>query len=370
MKEKKTMQPNKKETVRQAQLLIDQGRVSAAISIYQKIVESDTSDLAAITVLSDLYVKAGRASDAAEHLLRIAENYVRSGSANTAAHILNKVLKLDPTNARAHMNLGELHSHDGKIDQAHACFIEAGAEFWHKGNINAAIKMNRRALESIPDSRQAKTALALLQREVDQPELPQQVPIAITGTLEPILISIPDDPGKPCVDASLPDSQLQSGFSPTLVDKTPRAPSDSGVSPVPQGLLDGLSEDAIVERIARAELLVAYGQADQAVVLLRETLQYRPDHIEIRAKLKDIYLRCEMPDRAIEECLNIAGIYAARGDISRAQDHIIRARLLSDPDDQVALLAVLQQSGVNPPEQVQESGLEWSPEMRQPVTVM
>jgi tetratricopeptide (TPR) repeat protein len=363
------MQPNKKETVRQAQLLVDQGRVAAAISIYQKIVESDTSDLAAISVLSDLYVKAGRASDAAEHLLRIAENYVRSGSANSAKHILNKVLKLDPTNARAHMNLGELHSHEGKIDQAHACFIEAGAAFWHKGNINAAIKMNRRALESIPESRQAKTALALLQREVDQPELPQARK-AITGTLEAILISIPDDPGKTCVAASSQDSQLQPGFSPTLVDETPLAPSDSGVSPVQQGLLDGLSEDAIVEQIARAELLVAYGQADQAVVLLRETLQYRPDHIGIRAKLQDIYLRCEMTDRASEECLNIAGIYAARGDISRARDHIIRARLLSDPGDQIALLAVLQQSGVNQPEEAQETSLEWSPEMRQPVTVM
>ena len=199
------------------------------------------------------------------------------------------------------MNLGELRSHEGKTDQAHACFIEAGAAFWHKGNINAAIKMNKRALESKPDSRQAKTALALLQQELDQAELPPQPQApkakAITGTLEEILISIPDEPGKPCVDASLQHSQLQPVFSPAPVDQTPRATlttSDSGVSPAQEGLLNGLSEDAIVEQIARAELLVAYGQADQGVVLLRETLLYRPDHIEIRVKLKDIYLRCEM----------------------------------------------------------------------------
>ena len=377
-------QSTKTETVREAQMLIDSGRVSAAISIYQKIVESDTSDLAAISVLSDLYVKAGRVPDAAEHLLRIAENYVRSGSANSASHILNKVLKIDPTNARAHMNLGELRSHEGKTDQAHACFIEAGAAFWHKGNINAAIKMNKRALESKPDSRQAKTALALLQQELDQAELPQpqpqpqpQAPKAkaepITGTLEEILISIPDEPGKPCVDESFQYGKSQPVFSPTPVVETPPAPSatlDSGVSPAQEGLLNGLSEDAIVEQIARAELLVAYGQADQGVVLLRETLLYRPDHIEIRAKLKDIYLRCEMRDRAIEECINIAGIYAARGDLGRARDHIIRARLLSDPDDQMALLAVLELDEVNQPEEVQETRLEWTPEVRQSVAVM
>ena len=379
--DRKTMmqQPTKTETVREAQMLIDSGRVSAAIAIYQKIVESDTSDLAAISVLSDLYVKAGRTADAAEHLLRIAENYVRSGSANSASHILNKVLKLDPTNARAHMNLGELRSHEGKRDLAHACFIEAGAAFWHKGNINAAIKMNKRALENKPDSRQAKTALALLQQELDQAELPPQPQPqapkakAITGTLEEILISIPDEPGKPRVDETSQHSLLQPVFSPTLVDQTPPAPLaplDSGVSPAQERLLNGLSEDAIVKQIARAELLVAYGQADQGVVLLRETLLYRPDHIEIRVKLKDIYLRCEMRDRAIEECINIAGIYAARGDLSRARDQIIRARLLSDPDDQIALLAVLELDEVNQPEEVQETRLEWSPEMRQAVTVM
>ena len=373
-------QPTKTETVREAQMLIDSGRVSAAISIYQKIVESDSSDLAAISVLSDLYVKAGRVADAAEHLLRIAENYVRSGSGNSASHILNKVLKLDPTNERAQMNLGELRSHEGKTDQAHACFIEAGAAFWHKGNINAAIKMNKRALENKPDSRQAKTALALLQQELDQAELPpppQPQPQAarakaeaITGTLEEILISIPDEPGKPSVDESFQYGKSQPVFSPPPVVETPPATLDSGVSPAQDGLLNGLSDDAIVEQIARAELLVAYGQADEGVLLLRETLLYRPDHIEIRAKLKDIYLRCEMRERAIEECINIAGIYAARGDLSRARDHTIRARLLSDPDDQIALLAVLEQDAVDLPDEVQERRLEWTPEMRQSVAVM
>ena len=381
------MQPSKTETVREAQMLIDSGRVSAAISIYQKIVESDSTDLAAISVLSDLYVKAGRVADAAEHLLRIAEKYVRSGSANSASHILNKVLKLDPTNARAHMNMGELRSHEGKTDQAHTSFIEAGAAFWHKGNINAAIKMNKRALENKPDSRQAKTALALLQQEIEQSELPPpppqpqpqaQIPRAkaevITGTLEEILISIPDEPGKPCVDESFQYGKSQPVISPPPVVATPPAPLattlDSGVSPAQDGLLNGLSEDAIVKQIAQAELLVAYGQADQGVQLLRETLLYRPDHIEIRAKLKDIYLRCEMRERAIEECINIAGIYAARGDLSRARDHTIRARLLSDPDDQIALLAVLEQDAVDLPDEVQEARQGWNPEMRQAAAVM
>jgi tetratricopeptide (TPR) repeat protein len=279
------------------------------------------------------------------------------------------------------MNLGELRSHEGKTDQAHACFIEAGAAFWHKGNINAAIKMNKRALESKPDSRQAKTALALLQQEVDQAELPPpppqptpQAPRAkaaevITGTLEEILISIPDEPGKPCVDESFQYGRSEPVFSPPPVVEIPLATSDSAVSPAQDGLLNGLSEDAIVEQIARAELLVAYGQADEGVQLLRETLLYRPDHIEIRAKLKDIYLRSGMIERASEECVNIAGIYAARGDSGRAKDHVTRARLLISPEP-YSSPAELQAARLNNLEETADTNGSWTPDFTQPVTVM
>jgi tetratricopeptide (TPR) repeat protein len=265
-----SMQLNKTETLRQAQQLIDQGKVSSAIHIYQKIVEADSSDLAAISVLSDLYVKAGQIPEAVEHFLRIAESYVRKGSPISAANLLKKVLKLDPANARAKMNLGELYSH-GKNDQAHAYFIEAGAAFWHKGNITAAIKMNERALENMPNSRQAKTALALLRQESDQLESPQTSG-RITGELEPILISIPDEPDQMCAAGALQD-QVQ-----------PELPSGSSGSLSHLESVSCEDEGTVVEQIARAEMLVAYGQADQAVALLREMLYDRPDHIQIRDK--------------------------------------------------------------------------------------
>lgn len=357
---------NKTESIRQAQLLIDQGRVSAAISMYQKIVETDFSDLAAISVLSDLYVKAGRVPEAAEHFARIAEHYMRSGSAISAVYILNKILKLDPENARAQMNLGECYAQEGKAEQAHECFIEAGAAFWHKGNVAAAIKMNERALVCIPQSRQAKTALALLSQEIDQAKTPKR-PKTITTELEPILISIPDEPGTP---DGFQYSRAQAQQPPRVLEPIQAGAVSTRDSLSAQEPEFGLDDDAIVESITKAELLVAQGEADKAVVLLRGALQHKPDHIQIREKLKDIYLRSGMIDRASEECLNIAGIYAARGDSGRARDHIIRARLLRDPDDPIASLSVVQQSGDKQVGEVQESDVEWPNGPSQQATVM
>lgn len=342
----------------QAQQQIDQGRVSSAMSIYQKIVEGDSSDLAAICRLGDLYVKAGRITDAVEHFLRVAENYLRNGSAIGAAYILKRVLKIDAANPVAYMNLGELHLQDKQIDRAHDDFVEAGAAFWHKGNITAAIRMNKRALDIIPDSRQAKAALELIQQEMDQSELPDPNE-EITKELPPIMISIPDGSDAVCAPGTSRDSQLQ-------LDSI----SDSSDSPPQLESLPTRDEGEIIEQIGMAEFLVGCGQVDQAIGLLRESLYDNPDHTQVREKLKDVYLRSGMIDRASEECLNIAGIYIARGETRRAADYVNRARLLSQSIEQASPLGTLQTSGVNELQHAQETNSEWGLELRQPVAVM
>ena len=347
-----SMQINKSEALRQAQGFIDSGRVSAAIRLYQNVLEAEPSDLAVISMLGEAYVKAGRIQDAVDHFLRIAENYLRNGSAISATHILKKALKLDPLAARAHMTLGELYLSEGKINDAHSAFIEAGAAFWNKGNTTAARSMNERALATKPDSRQAKAALALLEQEINQPEVPP-APMPAAGEIEQILISIPDD-SDTMGFVAMYDYRPQPSLS-----------SDPGESLSNEEPLDSMCEDAIVEQIAIAELLVGNGESAQALALLRETLHHKPDHIQIRAKLKDIYLRAEMIDRASEECLNIAAIFAARGENSRARDYIRRARVLGQSIDAISPIAN-NNTAVGEPRE----GLSWTPESAEPLRLM
>lgn len=349
-------QPTKTGSLRQAQQFIDQGRVAPAIAIYQKILEEDPSDLGALSMLGDLYVKAGRITDGVEHFLRIAEKYFRSGSASSATYVLKKALKIDATNPLAHMNLGELLLRDKKVEQAHDSFIEAGAAFWHKGNIKAAFKMNTRALEVMPGSRQAKGALSLIQREMDrsEPQAPKKEPRKrIISDLPDIIISIADGSDAVCAPMELCDDQAPLA-----------AASGSGASPSQGESLPAKDEDAIVEQIAHAEFLVGCGQLDQAIGLLRATLQGKPDDIQIREKLKDIYLRSEMMDRASEECVNIAAIFIARGETVRAADYVARARLLCPPP------AKAQTNEVNQPEEAQDPNSEWGSELTQSAAVM
>jgi DNA-binding SARP family transcriptional activator len=337
------MQVTKKDMLREAQQLIDQGRVTSAIAIYRRIVDEDPSDLNAISMLGALYEKAGRSNDAVEHFLRIAEKFLKAGSAVSGAYILKKVIRIDPTNAVANMNLGELQLQEKAAGAAHDHFIEAAAAFWHKGNIPAAIKMNKRALEVMPDSRHAKAALALIQRETEPPAPPEPKKREITSDLPEIIISIADGSDDVC--------------APLTYFEQPKAVSNSGpLNPIATGDASIKGEDTIIQQIAMAEYLVGCGHLDQAIRSLREVLLEKPDHIQIREKLKDIYLRSEMMDRASEECVNIAAVYVARGDHGRAADYIARARLFNPSMEDLSSVASPESHGA--PTEVTETSNE------------
>jgi tetratricopeptide (TPR) repeat protein len=307
---------NKAGALRQAEQYVSQGDLSSAIAMYRKIVDADPLDISAISALGDLYVKTNRSKDAVDYFLRIADNYLRKGSTNSATYLLTKILKLDPLNAKVYMKLGELYLRDGSPEKAHDCFIEAGAAFWQKNNPGAAREANMKALQAKPDSRQAKAALAALREESQEGKAQQVLQVTIAGDVEPIMISIPDD--------SAANSRIATGKEAQNVEGL----ADFEYLGTAQNPLATLEEQTIIAHISAAEMLVAYGKIDEAVSRLRALLKQKPDDIEVRVKLKDVYLRGERIDRASEECLNIAAIYAARGDSLRAKDFMIRAELL------------------------------------------
>jgi tetratricopeptide (TPR) repeat protein len=332
---------NKAGALRQAEQYVSQGDLSSAIALYRKIVDADPLDISAISALGDLYVKSNRSKDAVDYFLRIADSYLRKGSTNGATYLLTKILKLDPLNAKVYMKLGELYLRDGLSEKAHDCFIEAGAAFWQKNNPGAAREANMKALQAKPNSRQANAALAALREETQEGQTQQQLQVTIAGDVAPIMISIPDDSAAGNRSGTAKEAQKVEELT------------DYEYLGTAQNPLAALEEQTIIAHISAAEMLVAYGKIDEAVSRLRTLLKQKPDDIEVRVKLKDVYLRGERIDRASEECLNIAAIYAARGDALRAKDFMIRAELLERTLQQ--LISETGQSDSDDPERNEDS---------------
>ncbi|MBI3649952.1 MAG: tetratricopeptide repeat protein [Acidobacteria bacterium] len=310
------MSLNKLEALRQAELYVTQGNMTSAINLYRRVIETDPFDLSAINGLGDLYIKNNRPQEAANHYFKTAEGYLKKGSTNSAIYLLTKILKFDPLNAQVYMTMGDLYARDGVTQKAHDCFIEAGAAFWQNHNLKAALAANEKALKVDANSRQAKAALQAL-REEAKPQEPEVQPLRLTKALAPIFISFPDDAKAEAAPSS----------AATLL-ATESAADEAEDLLSPQESILALDEETIVEYISAAEMLIAYGRMEEALAKLRELLKRKPDDVQIRNKLKDIYLRGERIERAAEECINIAGIYLASGDSGRARDYLIRAELL------------------------------------------
>jgi protein TonB len=90
-----------------------------------------------------------------------------------------------------------------------------------------------------------------------------------------------------------------------------------------------VTDEFVVRQLFAAELLAGCGSADKAIALLKRLLEFRPDAIDVRTKLKDIYLRSDMISEAGREFLEIARLYEVRGDTARAKDFRVRAERLA-----------------------------------------
>ncbi|HEY6331675.1 MAG TPA: TonB family protein [Blastocatellia bacterium] len=90
-----------------------------------------------------------------------------------------------------------------------------------------------------------------------------------------------------------------------------------------------VDEEHLVANISRAEISFGFGSFDEAISILTNLLDRYPDEPRVYAKLKDIYLRSGMPDRAAAVYLDLARIYEAKGDVKMASQCLASAERLS-----------------------------------------
>jgi len=95
-------------TLRNAEKLLRQGKVDAAIAEYVRVVEDNPRDWNTANVLGDLYVRASRSDKAIEQFLRIADSLREQGFLPKAAALYKKILKIKPDQEDALLRAGEI----------------------------------------------------------------------------------------------------------------------------------------------------------------------------------------------------------------------------------------------------------------------
>ena len=107
-------------TLRNAEKLLRQGKLDAAVSEYLRVVEDQPNDWNTANTLGDLYARAGQVDKAVEEFLKIADHLREEGQFVKAAAIFKKILKLKPDHERALLQAADLVASQGLYADARA----------------------------------------------------------------------------------------------------------------------------------------------------------------------------------------------------------------------------------------------------------
>jgi len=284
------------------------GLTRKAIALLRKIAALDPGNTETSFKLAGAYTQAGLPSDARQQYLQIAEDYTRKGQTLDALAVYCKIVVLDPLNTSTRIKLGELYLREGLNEQAYETFITAADQLALNGEHRRALNAYNEALAIRPDGAEALAGVS-------------RIPLTDSGALT----------DKPRAIDSLSLSGLLREPHPSGEPESLRDSAALDQSP------DGEDSTFVVQEISKAEMLVAYGQVGQAISMLNNVATSLPENIDVRIKLKDIYLRNGMMAEASAECRKLELIYQARGDDSRARDYAMRAgkltRQIEHPSD-------------------------------------
>ena len=107
-------------TLRNAEKLVRQGKVDAAITEYLRVVEDQPRDWNTANLLGDLYVRVGKSDKAVDQFIRIADHLCEQGFLSKGAALYKKVLKLQPDQEHALLQAGEIAAQQGFYADARA----------------------------------------------------------------------------------------------------------------------------------------------------------------------------------------------------------------------------------------------------------
>ncbi|MGC4122292.1 MAG: tetratricopeptide repeat protein [Myxococcales bacterium] len=162
---------DKNKIIEAATKFVQKGQYDKAIKEYQKLLEVDPKDARIQQKLGELYQKKGDNTLAADCFLKVAESYAADGFFLKAVAVYKQVLKLNPNLVDVNLKLAELHQQLGLMSDAMAQFQLVANHYEKSGNIRASLDTLRKMVDLDPENVASRIKLAeLYARENMNPE--------------------------------------------------------------------------------------------------------------------------------------------------------------------------------------------------------
>lgn len=306
-------------------------------------------------------------SDSRQALTAIATIYTEHGQIDRAINILCEAFERNPGDVELLTILGRTYLSAGMMDDAERTFLslveldrnryhyllEVGRRFLQLGDLDRAAEQIDGCLDVLIAKREEDKAIDFLRKVLDR----DMNHIGALRRLAQIFLRIREDHNVIATLNSLVEAAMRKGDDPEAIEalkELARLEPDEpmhlqrlynlGVKDIIEadapdviratGPLDfesaAFDDTFVIRQISEAEILAGHGQIDHAVQILNEILNHAPENVQVHLKLKDIYLRAGLMDKAAVECLELARIHETRGESARASDFVAEAHQL-DP---------------------------------------
>lgn len=305
--------------------------------------------------------------DSRQALTAIATIYTQQGQTDRAINILCEAFERNPGDVELLTILGRTYLAAGMMDDAERTFLslveldknrfhyllEVGRRFLQIGDMDRAVEQIDGCLEVLIAKREEDKAIDFLRRVLDK----EMDHIGALKQLAQIFLRIREDHNLIATLNSLVEAAMRKGDHQEAIaalKELARLEPDEplhlqrlynlGVQDITEpdspdviratGPLDfqsaAFDDTFVIRQISEAEILAGHGQVAHAVEILTAILVYAPENVQVHLKLKDIYLRAGIMDKAANECLQVARIHEGRGEAARASDYMAEAHQL-DP---------------------------------------
>lgn len=151
---------DKAKVVRAAEKNLSQGKISAAIKEYRKLVDFDAKDFMALNMLGDLYVRQDKKEDAIACFSKIADHYREQGFALKAIAMYKKIDRLTPNTPQIAFRLAGLYAQLGMVVEARSEYLIVAEAYTRSGQTQKALEILRRIADLDPHNAEVRLKLA------------------------------------------------------------------------------------------------------------------------------------------------------------------------------------------------------------------
>lgn len=277
---------------------------------YESYVSSNPGDSTARTEFAEILVQCGRKDKAKEQLLAVLDEAEGLGEQERALQIRERLLDLEPENARLRMDIAAACNHAGDIQRALYLFCAAADQFLSSSDFAGAAEAAHAAEAISPDEPETIARIARAERGL-------QNMTAFEKALERLL-----ELGQPAMMVDwLRETTTQALHENRPKDAEERVrrwmellPNDP--EPVEQAALmyrlQQRTQRAVEMYTNAASLARAHGDLERSVLCLRQALEVDDESVAVRQQLWQILLENDREDEAIIEMQQLADVLIER----------------------------------------------------------